>query len=272
MVALLALGLLGGLLTSTLPGVEAMGQNPSTCNNRYDGTITSFTVTYPGGSLNPIADPNATFTLYGNTTYSVAFTIHTQAQNSKGNSLGGSTWYDENLYGFFFGVCYPSTNSTSIGPSADVNISIGSIAHPCCSGYAMYQIQFGTVSTLQQPVTFQVNWQPAPSTASDSTIPGSSVSSTTPSTTSSSTSSSVTPSISNIGTSAPASYNTTAAIATAPATSSSSAASSNSAGTSSAAPVNRASPSFNLVDVIAATGLGVVMAYAIGHAMIRKLK
>lgn len=143
-----------------------MGDAPSTCNNRYDGTITSLVVTYSGGKLDAIANPNGTFNLYGNATYSVAFTIHTQNQNSNGNTLAGTTWYDQNLYGFYGGVCHPSRSGTSIGPNQDVSISMDGITHPCCGGYMTYQINFGTFPSLQHPVTFNVKWEPPPSSTS----------------------------------------------------------------------------------------------------------
>lgn len=168
--SLVAFGAIGAVLSVGFPHAQAMGNAPSTCNNRYDGTITSFLVTYPGGTLDPIAHPNSTFTLQGDMTYNVTFTIHTQAQSSNGNALGGTTWYDQNVYGFYDGVCYPSQAGNSVGPNQDVSITMGGITHPCCSGYQVYQIDFATFSQLQQPVAFKINWQPALAPASVTSV------------------------------------------------------------------------------------------------------
>ena len=283
LLGLLATGVLGGLLTVALPSVQAMGQAPTTCDNRYDGTITSFLVTYPGGSLNPLANPNGTFTLYGNSTYSVSFTIHTQAQSSKGNTLSGTAWYNENLFGYYFGACYPNSNSTSVGPNADVNISVDSITHPCCSGYTVYQINFSTFSQLQQPVGFRVNWQPEPSTTSlpatttsTSTAASSTLASTNATSTFAAATASQRTSFLSVDNTTSTLTSTQSVIALAGLTSSLPASGSlqtTSSQTATAAAANHTShPSLSATDILTATGVGVVMAYAIGWAMIRRLK
>ncbi len=244
--SLVALGAVAGLLVVTFPSAEAMGNAPSTCNNRYDGTITSFLVTYPGGTLDPIASPNSTFTLYDDSTYNVTFTIHTQAQNSNRNTLGGTTWYDENVFGYYFGVCHPGEGGTSIGPNQDVNIAINGITHPCCSGYTVYQVTFSTFTQLQQPVTFKIRWQPAPAA---------------PAITTSSSTTALSSSQAALGTPGLASHASSSA-STAPATNSSPRAGT---GTPSA-------PSLTATNVLAVTGLGIVAAYAVGWAMIRRLR
>ena len=241
-----------------------MGNAPSTCNNRYDGTITSFLVTYPGGTLDPIAHPNSTFTLQGDMTYNVTFTIHTQAQSSNGNALGGTTWYDQNVYGFYDGVCYPSQAGNSVGPNQDVSITMGGITHPCCSGYQVYQIDFATFSQLQQPVAFKINWQPALAPASVTSVTTSTSAATSTVSSSSGSLSSSSPALSQAAPSASSSSQSSTSF-------------SNSSGkTSSLATTvtaNQSSgPSLTAADVLAVTGLAVAGAYAFGWAMIRRLK
>src|SRR5579864_3070811 len=61
----------------------AMGQAPSTCSNRYDGTITAMKITVGYRTFNPIANPGMTFQLRNDRSYTVTFTIHTPSQSSQ---------------------------------------------------------------------------------------------------------------------------------------------------------------------------------------------
>jgi hypothetical protein len=253
-----------------------MGNAPSTCNNRYDGTITAFLVTYPGGTLDPVAHPNGTFTLYDDTTYNVTLTIHTPAQSSNGNSLGGTTWYSENLFGYYFGVCYQSQSATSIGPNQDVSITMNGITHPCCSGYALYRITFSTLTQPQQPVVFKIDWQPPPSapavssTTSIATTSTSAISTTAPAAATPGPSS---PNVTNTPTttsSSQATASTPSLAYTASPTSNGLDAASSHASTSGNNPPS--APSLTSVDILAMTGLAIAGAYAVGWAMIRRLR
>src|SRR5579864_1275416 len=81
------------LLTSlgvTVNQAYAMGQAPSTCSNRYDGTITAMKITVGYKTFDPVAHPGITFQLRNDKSYTVTFTIHTPSQSSQSNSLGGS--------------------------------------------------------------------------------------------------------------------------------------------------------------------------------------
>ncbi len=267
--SLLALGAVGGLLSVSFPSAMAMGAAPSTCNNRYDGTITSFLVSYPGGTLDPIAHPNGTFTLYGDATYSVTFTIHNQGQSSSGNTLGGTSWYNENLYGYYFGNCYPSQTGTSVGPNQDVSVTMAGITHPCCESYTVYQIVFSTLTGSQQTVAFKINWQPAATTSTISATP-------TTATTAASVISTTSPSTISTVPAATTILNTsqTALATSSPASSSSS---SNrpdptSSLTTAAGANPLPAPSLTVTDVLAMTGLGIAGAFAFGWAMLRRLR
>ncbi len=83
----------------------AMGQAPSTCSNRYDGTITAMKITVGYKTFDPIAHPGVTFHLRNDKSYTVTFTIHTPSQSSQGNSLVGTTWYDTSAPGYQLGTC-----------------------------------------------------------------------------------------------------------------------------------------------------------------------
>jgi hypothetical protein len=280
---LVAFGIAGILLTAAIPRAEAMGNAPSTCNNRYDGTITSFLVAYPGGAVNPMATPNATFDLYGNSTYSVAFTIHTDAQSSNNNTLAGSTWYDENLYGDFFGNCYPGQGASGIGPDEDVNITIGGITNPCCEGYMTYKIDFSTF--LGSSVSFYVDWEPATTTSSSTATTAYSAPTSFPASSTSSTfaasTTSTRPASNSTSASSSQGENYTTSSTTSALTNSTTSSSSPSASSTPETVVSQAStlatkvlssgPSAPALD-ITATGLGVAAAYAVGWAMIRRLR
>lgn len=97
----------------------AMGQAPSTCPNRYDGQITSATISAGGRTYNPLANPGVAFTLPTNEQYTVTFTIQTPAQSSQGNSGPGSTWYSSDTNGYYYGACV-----ANVGPNENVTTTV----------------------------------------------------------------------------------------------------------------------------------------------------
>src|SRR5437867_6341612 len=92
--------------------VSGMGDPPSTCQNRYDSSILSMTVSWPGGSLDPLATPNANVTIPSDEHISVTFKMQAAPVSTQGNTLSGAIWFDENLYGFFNGHCVAITGSS----------------------------------------------------------------------------------------------------------------------------------------------------------------
>ena len=95
----------------------AMGQAPSTCSNRYDGTITAMKITVGHKTIDPIAQPGVTFHLQNNKSYTVTFTIHTPNQSSQNNTQNGTTWYDTSAPGYQLGTCVSNTG-------ADQNVTV----------------------------------------------------------------------------------------------------------------------------------------------------
>ena len=109
---------------------SAMGQAPSTCDNVYGGTITSFLIAYPSGGLDALALPNSSFAMPSvNNTYTVTFVIHTantsDSSTNPGNSLPGDTWYSTSAPGYGNGVCVPGA-----GPNEDITVSMVVSAPP----------------------------------------------------------------------------------------------------------------------------------------------
>ena len=137
-------------LALTTNQVYAMGQAPSTCNNRYDGPITSAIITSEGQTYDPIANPGLTFQVDNDKSYSVIFTIHTPTQSSQGNSLLGTTWYRTTAPGYANGICVDDT-----GPDQDSTIET-SWSHPANMAAETTQtVEFGTrVSGFN----FNVEW------------------------------------------------------------------------------------------------------------------
>ena len=137
-------------LALTTNQVYAMGLAPSTCNNRYDGPITSVIITSEGQTYDPIANPGLTFQVDNDKSYSVIFTIHTPTQSSQGNSLLGTTWYRTTAPGFANGICVDDA-----GSDQDITIET-SWSHPANMAAETTQtVEFGTrVSGFN----FNVEW------------------------------------------------------------------------------------------------------------------
>lgn len=172
------------LIACASPEARGMGQSPTTCPNSYSGQLISLLLTYPGGTLNPIAHPNSNLSLPTDQTYSVAFTIQTGSLSSDGNKENGTVWYSQNLYGYDDGIC-----TRASGPGALVNVTIYNIAAPATytPGVGTYSYQWYTWYQGKQGdiVTYNVNWtnpthnvSPPPSTTTSSSSVSSAIEST----------------------------------------------------------------------------------------------
>lgn len=118
---LILLGFAAALLASlgiSLNEVFAMGQVPSTCNNRYDGTITAMKITVGARTYDPVAHPGLSFQLRNDRSYTVTFTIHTPSQSSQNNTLDGTTWYDTDAQGYQMGTCV-----SGAAPNQDITMT-----------------------------------------------------------------------------------------------------------------------------------------------------
>lgn len=134
-----------------LSPVLAMGDAPSTCENRYDGDITSMTITSGGQTYDPISNPGLTIQMDNDQTYSVKFTIHTPIQSSQGNSLQGTTWYHSSAFGYWSGRCVDGA-----GPDMDISI-VSEFEHP--ANLAPETTQTVSWATLTSgEITYNIEW------------------------------------------------------------------------------------------------------------------
>src|SRR5438552_9515097 len=100
----------------------AMGSQPGSCSNEYDGPITNATITVGGQTYYPLKN-SVSFQLANDKLYTLSFTIHTPSQDLQGNSLPGTVWYRTNYQGFGNGVC-----QSGAGPNQDFIVS-GNFGH-----------------------------------------------------------------------------------------------------------------------------------------------
>lgn len=129
----------------------AMGQAPSTCNNRYDGTITAMKIIVGYRTYNPIANPGVSFQLKNDRSYTVTFTIHTSNQSSQNNTLAGDTWYDTSSPGYQLGTCMSGAT-----PNQDITLTVTE-SHP--ANFAPQATQNVTWNTLVPgQVAYSVKW------------------------------------------------------------------------------------------------------------------
>jgi len=142
--------------TISISQVFAMGDAPSTCTNRYDGTITSFVIDNGSNTFDPIANPGVTFNVNTSDNYTVTFTIHTSDTSSQNNTNPGTTWYHDDVFAFADGHCVPDSTTASINP--DQNVIINRTLTNPHPGYYFQSVFFSTFSTLSNPVTYNVQW------------------------------------------------------------------------------------------------------------------
>lgn len=138
------------LLITSASDVFAMGQAPSTCNNRYDGTITSMKITIGHRTYDPIANPGMTIKLQNTLPYIVTLTINTSNQSVQGNSLNGSTWFSTSAPGYELGQCI-----NNAGPDQKVTITQTEV-HP--SNLAPSATQTVSWTTLTSNASYKIQW------------------------------------------------------------------------------------------------------------------
>ena len=167
--------------------VNAMGDAPSTCNNRYDGRITYFIISNGTRTFNAIANPGVTFDVKANSYYNVTFVIHTANASSNNNTDPGTTWYNTDINDFGQGVCVPSRTNTSIGPNQNVIINRTHLTDP--RGTGTQYVHWGTWENGMPVggVSYHVNWIAPTSTTTSTTTPTSTTTATTSTTSTTST-------------------------------------------------------------------------------------
>jgi hypothetical protein len=132
----------------------AMGDNPSSCMNRYDATITSLTVNNGIQKFDPLAHSGLTFYADIDTGYLVTFILHAASQSSLDNTDSGTTWYTDSAFGFSDGRCVANA-----GPSKDIQITVQVTAtNGIPDGYTQSGVYWGALPDTSQ-VTYNVVWQ-----------------------------------------------------------------------------------------------------------------
>jgi hypothetical protein len=133
--------------------VFAHGDAPSTCENRYDATITSMTVNNGTRTFDPMANPGLQIDAKIDAGYDLTFMLHTANQSSQNNTLPGSTWYRHSAFGFGDGVCVDSA-----GPDHDMPVTVHVEAIPGIpDNYTQSRVELGSWPEVVQ-VTYEVVW------------------------------------------------------------------------------------------------------------------
>lgn len=133
--------------------VFAHGDAPSTCENRYDATITSMTASNGTRTFNTMANPGLQIDAKIDAGYDLTFMLHTANQSSQNNTLPGSTWYRHSAFGFGDGVCVDSA-----GPSQNMPVTVHVGAIPGIpDNYTQSRVEWGSWPEVVQ-VTYEVVW------------------------------------------------------------------------------------------------------------------
>jgi hypothetical protein len=93
---------------AVFPSASAMGPPPSTCPNLYAGTLTALVVSYPGGTVDAVANPNVTVVVPIGQQYSVTVTVRVAPASASGSTTNGSLWFSQDAYGSIESFCAPS--------------------------------------------------------------------------------------------------------------------------------------------------------------------
>lgn len=95
------------------------GDAPSTCENRYDATITSMTINNGTQTFDPVSNPDLQLAAQIDKGYDVTFILHTANSSSQNNTLSGTTWYRHSAFGFGNGVCVDNA-----GPDQNISVTV----------------------------------------------------------------------------------------------------------------------------------------------------
>lgn len=134
----------------------AMGDNPTSCNNRYDATITSVIIQNSRGAVDVVQHPSAVIRQKVSTGYDVTIKLHTNPSSSLGNTDPGSVWYSTSAYGYSLGTCV-----SGAAANHDIVITLHDVymgqANP--SGITRQTVTVGSWPDTQQ-VNYLVVWHP----------------------------------------------------------------------------------------------------------------
>jgi hypothetical protein len=133
------------------------GDAPSNCENRYDATITSMTVSNWTQNFDPISDPDTQFAAQIEDGYDVTFTLHTTNVSSQNNTVAGTSWYRHSAFGFGSGMCVDNA-----GPDQDISVTVH-VDPPSGipDGYQQDNIEWGAWPQVIQ-LSYGVTWHSQP--------------------------------------------------------------------------------------------------------------
>ena len=132
------------------------GENPSTCENRYDAEITSMSIDNGTRTFNPMSDSILEFSAQIDKGYDVTFTLHTANMSSQNNTSAGSVWYRTVAFGFGSGVC-----ANDAGPDRNISLSVHVGVMPNIpDGYTQNGVEWGSWPGPSQ-VRYNVVWHNA---------------------------------------------------------------------------------------------------------------
>lgn len=134
--------------------VSAMGNNPSTCDNRYAARVISFKIDNKSRTIDiPSNNSQTNLEAVVGKGYTVALTLHTANLSSLGNTREGSVWYHTTGYGFSLGTCIKGAH-----PNSDITITLHNVFMSQATGGMRQQVEFGSGYQPGQFVKYIVHW------------------------------------------------------------------------------------------------------------------
>ncbi|MEO9321810.1 MAG: hypothetical protein ABI361_14180 [Nitrososphaera sp.] len=155
LLSLLSLAL-AALPAGTVQRAFAMGDNPTSCDNRYDATVTSVVIQTSRQNIDVLAEPSAVIRQKAFTGYDMTITLHAQPISSAGNTNPGSVWYSTSAFGYSLGTCVSGALA-----SHDIVVTLHNVfmgqANP--NGITKQIVTIGSWPNTQQ-ASYRVVWHP----------------------------------------------------------------------------------------------------------------
>lgn len=132
---------------------RALADNPSTCVNLYDATITSLKITNGLRTIDLIANPNTNFAAKVGQGYMVTITLHSPSVSTSGNTNVGSFWYGSTAYGFASDHCVNGAT-----PNRDITITLNNVFMGQATHGTVQSVEWYTWPLTGPTVTYTVHW------------------------------------------------------------------------------------------------------------------
>jgi len=136
------------------------GDAPSTCENRYDASITSTSIDNGTRTFDPISDHDLEFNALIDDGYNVTLVLHTANASSQNSTSPGTTWYRHTAFNYGMGVCVDAA-----GPGKDVEVKMHVTPVPGLpDNYTQNMVEWGSWPETVQ-FTYSVVWHNATKSA-----------------------------------------------------------------------------------------------------------